>query len=85
MSYYYLIGLRLDNRTHNAEQLQNTLTENGCSIKTRLGLHEVSEEYCANDGLIMLQPFGTEDEVTSLVDDLNGLDGVTAKLMDLNK
>ena len=84
MSYYYVIGVRMDNRTSNASQFQKVLTENGCKIKARLGLHEVSEDLCATDGLIILQPYGEKDEVEQLVKELNGLDGIKAKLIDLN-
>ena len=84
MSEYYIIGIRLDNRIHNAVKIQETLTKNGCRIRTRLGLHEVSEDACPNDGLIILQPCGTKDEVESLVRELNDLEGIKAKLIDLN-
>lgn len=84
MSCYYLIGIRMDNRINNALAFQEALTKDGCKIKTRLGLHEVSEDKCANDGLIILQPCGTKDEINKLVDELNNLEGVTAKLIDLN-
>ncbi len=84
MSCYYLIGIRMDNRVSNAIAFQETLTKNGCKIKTRLGLHETSEEYCANDGLIVLQPCGTKEEVEQLLKDLNNLKGVVAKIIDLN-
>lgn len=84
MSYYYLIGIRMDNRVDNASSFQNVLTSNGCRIRARLGLHQVEEGACANDGLIILQPYGTREEIDQLVGDLNALDGVTAKLMDLN-
>jgi len=84
MSCYYVIGVRMDNRVANAVKFQETLTQNGCIIKTRLGLHEVSETECANDGLILLQPCGKKEEIKRLVEDLNALDGVRAKLIDLN-
>ncbi len=84
MSCYYLIGIRMDNRVNNAIAFQETLTKNGCKIKTRLGLHETSEEYCANDGLIVLQPCGTKEEVEQLLEDLNNLKGIVAKIIDLN-
>ncbi|NLO94053.1 MAG: hypothetical protein GX389_07390 [Clostridiaceae bacterium] len=74
----------MDNRVNNALAFQEALTRNGCQIKTRLGLHEVSEDSCANDGLIILQPCGTKEEVDKLVDELNSLEGITAKLIDLN-
>lgn len=84
MSYYYVIGIRMDNRVSNASSFQRVLTKNGCKIKARLGLHEVGEELCATDGLIILQPYGEKDEVEQLVKELNALDGIKAKLIDLN-
>lgn len=84
MSYYYVIGVRMDNRINNASGFQQVLTKNGCKIKARLGLHEVSEELCATDGMIILQPFGEKEEIEQLVKELNQLDGVKAKLIDLN-
>lgn len=84
MSCYYVIGIRMDNRVGNAVKFQEALTKNGCMIKARLGLHEASEDVCANDGLIILQPYGEKEEVERLVKDLNGLEGIAAKLIDLN-
>lgn len=84
MSSYYIIGIRMDNRVSNAVKFQEALTKNGCKIKTRLGLHEASEDTCANDGLIILQPIGEREEVETLVEELNSLKGITAKLIDLN-
>jgi len=84
MSCYYIIGIRMDNRVSNALSFQETLTKNGCKIKARLGLHEVSDNLCANDGLIILQPCGEKEDVEQLVKDLNNLEGVVAKLIDLN-
>ena len=84
MSCYYIIGVRLDNRVDNAAKFQEVLTRNGCRIKTRLGLHEVSEGSCSNDGIIVLQPYGTREDVETLVKELNELEGVTAKYIDLN-
>ena len=43
MSYYYVIGVRMDNRTSNASQFQKVLTENGCKIKARLARLEVGD------------------------------------------
>lgn len=84
MSYYFIIGVRMDNRVDNVTHFQNVLTRNGCRIRARLGLHEVSDDACANDGMIILQPHGEKKEIDQLVNDLNNLDGVSAKLMDLN-
>ncbi len=84
MSCYYIIGVRMDNRVGNAAKFQETLTKNGCRIKARLGLHEVSDDACSNDGIIVLQPYGSKEDVEALVKDLNSLEGITAKFIDLN-
>jgi hypothetical protein len=84
MSYYYVIGVRMDNRVGNASAFQQVLTTNGCKIKARLGLHEVSEDLCATDGMIILQPYGEKADIDQLVAELNDLDGITAKMIDLN-
>ncbi|HRX57816.1 MAG TPA: hypothetical protein P5075_03495 [Eubacteriales bacterium] len=84
MSYYYVIGVRMDNRVANAASFQQVLTENGCKIKARLGLHEASADACGTDGMIILQPFGEKEEIERLVKDINKLEGVKAKLIDLN-
>jgi len=74
----------MDNRVNNALNFQELLTRNGCKIRTRLGLHETSEDVCANDGLIVLQLCGEKEDVERFTGALNGLEGVRAKLMDLN-
>lgn len=84
MSCYYVIGVRMDNRVGNAARFQQVLTQNGCMIRARLGLHEASEDLCANDGLIVLQPCGTAEEIKKLVEELNALEGIAAKFIDLN-
>ena len=84
MSCYYIIGIRMDNRVANAVKFQEVLTRNGCKIKTRLGLHEVSEDSCSNDGIIVLQPYGSKKDVEDLVEQLNSLEGITARYIDLN-
>jgi len=74
----------MDNRIENAVKFQEVLTKNGCKIKARLGLHEVSDDACSNDGIIILQPYGSKEDVEALVKELNSLEGVTAKYIDLN-
>lgn len=84
MSGYYIIGIRMDNRVENATKLQDVLTKNGCNIKARLGLHEAGGDSCSADGLVILQPCGTREEIVQLVADINNIDSAKAQLMDLN-
>jgi hypothetical protein len=50
-----IMGIRLDNRTQTALDFQKVLTHYGCYIKTRLGLHDVADNKCAPNGLILLE------------------------------
>ncbi len=50
-----IIGLKLCDRHSSAHKLQEILTEFGCSIRTRLGLHPVHSEVCYPYGIILLE------------------------------
>lgn len=84
MNCYYLIGLRVNHRHANALKLQAMLTEFGCNIKLRVGLHETNENACSDDGVIMLQACGDRAVIDNMLRSFGTLEGVTAKLMDLN-
>lgn len=56
-----IFGIRLDNRTQTAVDFQKVLTHFGCSIKTRLGLHDVTDNVCAPNGLILLEVINDEE------------------------
>ncbi len=45
-------------RRESAVAMQKLLTDYGCYIKTRLGLHDASETVCSDDGLIILEMVG---------------------------
>lgn len=84
MSCYTIIAMRIGQRMQAAAEVQETLTKFGCNIKARLGLHEASGDACANDGIVLLQVCGEKDELLKLVEALNGLESVKAKLVDLD-
>ncbi len=79
----HIIGLRVDNRRNSAPKLQKALTDYGCSIKMRIGLHEAGDQYCSDDGLILLQVQGDGKATENMVRDFNTLPGVTAKMMEI--
>ena len=82
MNCYYIIGLRVDHR--HAVGLQELLTKFGCNIKLRVGLHETGEDFCSDDGVIMLQACGDQATIDKMAAAFNALEGVSAKVMDLN-
>ncbi len=74
-----IIAMTLKGRSDNAVKVQHVLTENGCQIKARIGLHDGTGDACSNEGLIILQVSGSDHDVKDLLDGLNGVDGVNAK------
>ena len=78
---YKVILIKIDHRSTEAGKVQQILTEYGCSIKVRLGLHEVSKEFCANDGLIVLEVEGSD--LQEMMDKLNAINLVTAKMIEM--
>jgi hypothetical protein len=76
-----IMAITLDPRTDNAPTVQKVLTEHGCIIKMRLGLHETSSQACSERGLILLQLSGEEKEVNDLKEDLGSVHGVKLNTM----
>lgn len=58
-----IIGVYLKDRSREAVGFQSILTRYGCSIKTRIGLHDVADGQCAAGGLILLEVINKEDEL----------------------
>ncbi len=57
-----IFGIKLLNRVNTATDFQSIITKYGCSIKTRIGLHEVSEDICSPSGVILLEFIGQDAE-----------------------
>lgn len=72
--------LMVGSRKETAVAVQGLLTEYGCSIKTRLGLHTASEDLCSEDGLIILELVGDEKAHDELFNKLNKLKCISVKL-----
>jgi len=77
-----VVVIGIQHRREEADKLQKVLTEHGCEVKARLGLHEAGD-LCSDEGLIILQLVPDEPKADSLVDELNRLDGVKAKLVEV--
>lgn len=79
-----IMAIKIMPRGKAAPKVQSILTEYGCIIKTRLGLHEATDDSCSQTGLILLNLIGDDKEqINSLHDDLNDIDGVVAKILEL--
>lgn len=75
-----VIGVK--HRREEADKLQKLLTEHGCEVKARLGLHEAGT-VCSDEGLIILQLVPDDPLGDSMVEELNKLDGITAKMVEV--
>jgi len=75
-----VIGVK--HRREEADKLQKLLTEHGCEVKARLGLHEAGT-VCSDEGLIILQLVPDDPLGESMVEELNKLDGITAKMVEV--
>ncbi len=53
-----IIGLVLENREEMAIKFQKIITDFGCEIKTRIGLHPYCENACSNRGIVLLEVAG---------------------------
>lgn len=75
-----IMGVRLDNRTQTAVDFQKTLTQFGCIIKTRLGLHDVEANQCSPNGIILLEVINDE-EAKEFEKELCKIDGIEIQVM----
>lgn len=81
---FSIIAIKLLPRSEVAPTVQEVLTKHGCIIKTRVGFHEASKETCSQAGLILLDLLNDDkDEIIELLEELNSIEHVTAKLLEL--
>jgi len=57
-----IFGIKLLNRVNTATGFQGIITKYGCSVKTRIGLHEVADGVCSPSGVILLEFIGQDAE-----------------------
>ncbi len=82
MDTFQIMLIKVNQRVQEAAGVQSLLTEFGCHIKMRLGLHEAGD-HCSNQGLIVLQLTGEGTELENFAAKLNALEGVTARLTEI--
>jgi hypothetical protein len=77
----WVLGIYISDRMKESRNVQSILTKFGCSIKTRLGLHEVMDDHCATSGIIILELTGDLSECRKLENELLRLENVEVKKM----
>lgn len=78
---HVIFGVHITERAKHATEVQKRLTEYGCNIKTRIGLHEVSSNYCSPSGVLILEMVGEDATVKELQDKLSAIEGVEVQRM----
>lgn len=78
---HIIFGVHITDRMHKAGAVQELLTEYGCQIKTRIGLHHVDDNVCSPRGLILLEMYGDEATCLQLADRLAQIEGVEVQKM----
>jgi hypothetical protein len=81
MKEIWILGIHITDRVKEVSDVQSILSKFGCTIKTRLGLHEVKEDFCASSGLILLELTGNSEEFFKLENELLRIDGLEVKKM----
>ena len=67
--------IKIGERRKKSPAVQEVLSKFGCSIKTRLGLHEAGD-VCSEEGVLVLQLTGDKNEMIALEQALNGMESV---------
>ncbi|MBN2528441.1 MAG: hypothetical protein JXR76_18780 [Deltaproteobacteria bacterium] len=73
---HIIVAIHITDRIRHAGELQQILSQYGCYIKTRLGLHEASDSYCSTNGIIILEMLGNESKADSMVAEIENIVGV---------
>lgn len=81
MNRHIVIGVHVTERVKQAGEVQKVLTEFGCQIRTRLGLHEADQQTCSPNGLILLELLDDDAQVNALISELKAIAGVEVQSM----
>lgn len=76
-----ILGIYVRKGFRDTLKLQGLLSNYGCVIKTRLGLHEVVDDYAIPGGLILLELEGDQQEMYRLENDLLKIEALDVQKM----
>jgi hypothetical protein len=79
-----IVLILMRTRRQSAVRVQKVLTDFGCMIKTRLGIHDGVLDRCSDVGLVVLEVVGPKQERQKLRRALSAVAGVTVKLVDIS-
>lgn len=84
MAKRVVIGVCITSRVKDVPVVQQILSEYGCNIRTRLGMHEVAGEYCAASGVVLLDMVGSPAEIDACQAKLTAVEGVQCQRLEFD-
>jgi hypothetical protein len=78
-----ILIILIGNRKESAVKVQQILTAWGCLIKTRLGIHDGILDKCSDQGLLILELYGTKKEKDEVARKVSVIPGVSSQLVNL--
>jgi hypothetical protein len=81
LAQHIIMGVHITDRIHHVRSVQEVLTEYGCNIRTRLGLHEADTGFCSPNGLLILEMTDDLAAAQKLTDKLSAIEGVEVQKM----
>jgi len=78
---HIILGIHVSDRLKNAGEVQKVFTDYGCNIKTRVGLHDASENVCSPSGVVLIEFFGSDAEADGMKAKLDDVEGVQVQKM----
>lgn len=85
MKQHLIVGVHVTDRVKKAPKIQALLTEYGCNIRTRLGLHDADDTHCSPGGVLVLELVGDATRCGQLARKLAAVKGVEVKKMAFGK
>ena len=80
-SKHVILGVHIKNRMKKATEVQKVFSAYGCQIKTRIGLHDASEDHCSPSGVVLLELVGDAKTLSQFAAKLKAIAGVEVKQM----
>ena len=74
-----ILGIKLNDKEHNAVEFQQILTKFNCIIKMRIGINNTSM-FCASSGIILLQ-IEDKNDYTELEKELLEINSIEVQRM----
>jgi len=81
MDKHIIYGVHVTNRVAKAPDIQRLFSEYGCNIKTRIGLHDVSEAVCSPSGIVLVEFIGANADAEAMASRIKTIDGVEVQTM----